>query len=94
VLFKTCLRKKLKSSFQVQKREISSFRSKGDAQPEDVIQAQLDIQMWINHLISLNTKFGRLNNAMRLEVADSFVQIFKSMRELQVWKSMTLSPKC
>jgi hypothetical protein len=68
----------------LQKRDvISSYRFKGQAQPEDVVALQFDVQTWTEHLISLNAKFSRLNNAMRLEVADSFVEIFSSMRELQ-----------
>jgi hypothetical protein len=71
---------------QVQKRHVLSYRFKGDAQPDDVVALQFDVQTWTEHLISLNAKFSRLNNAMRLQVADSFVEIFSSMRELQVSK--------
>jgi hypothetical protein len=70
----------------VQKRSVLSYRLKGEAQPDDVVALQFDVQTWTEHLISLNAKFSRLNNAMRLEVADSFVEIFSSMRELQVSK--------
>ncbi|XP_059484088.1 uncharacterized protein LOC132201714 [Neocloeon triangulifer] len=72
-----------KTTKHVQKRQIS-FIQKGQAAPEDVVSAQLKIEMWLEHMISLNTKFTRLTNAMRLKVSDSFHEIFASMRELLV----------
>jgi hypothetical protein len=63
-----------------------SYRLKGDAELDNVLALQFDVQTWTEHLISLNAKFSRLNNAMRLQISDSFVEIFRSMRELQVSK--------
>ncbi|CAB3371977.1 Hypothetical predicted protein [Cloeon dipterum] len=66
-----------------QKREVR-FVLRGQAAPEDVTSAQSGILNWIEHMISINTKFSRLNNALSLQVADSFHEIFASMRELLV----------
>ena len=72
---------------QIQKQNVLSYRFKGDAELANVVALQFDAQTWTQHLISLNVKFSRLNNAMRLQISDSFVEIFSSMRELQVSKT-------
>jgi hypothetical protein len=69
---------------QVLKRDVLGYHFKGDARPDNVVALQFDVQAWTEHLISFNTKFSRLNNAMRMQLADSFLEIFSSMRELQV----------